>query len=240
VSTSRWAICLPLADASAASALRLRERVEVCQVGDQLWLRGNDQWDDLDRTLRMVAGARRFDVDAEGALTPVGRRLPCGQLPEGSWEPIGRWLVPDFAIRPNPDAHAPRATVLLVRGGTPAEPSLLLTDVESWINYALTAPAVRLAELAFAAGGDRRAAIRGQPLPPVRGQFYYDRTGVHVPSGYVWSPDLPGRILRELCGADTESEDVVVFHLDGSCEIISGRDFVPAARASARLTRARF
>src|SRR4051812_30727594 len=89
-----WAVILPRDNALAVGALRLRSNVEVNARGHELWLRGPDLTDDLDRALRKLPGARRFSLTSDDRLTPPGARVPTGQLPKDGWRPLSAWLVP--------------------------------------------------------------------------------------------------------------------------------------------------
>src|SRR5262249_31263404 len=156
-------------EASAAAFLRLRPGIEALELGDALWLRGNDLDESLELALRSVPGAILYSMLPGGLLRRKERRIPEGKAPEGSWLLLARSIAAD----PQPAALAAEApdhvTLKLVRGSDEKEPTVLLTTAASWAAYASEAPLVRLKPLAFAAAEDGRVVIKGRPLPPIPG-----------------------------------------------------------------------
>jgi hypothetical protein len=233
-SKTSWAVLLPRQAALAAGAFRLRTDIEVNAREQDLWLRGPDLTEDLDRALRKLPGAERFTVSPDRRLTPIGARVPTGTLPAEGWRPLSSWLVP----APQPAALAgelPSSVDLrLVRTDRERPATVLMTTLADWVVYATTAPAVRLRPLRFAAAADGRALVRGTPLPPIQGRRYAEAAGVALPLGYEWAPPVEPAVVRKLLGL--EEADLALFDEDGSYERIDAGQFARATRSAARAT----
>lgn len=225
---------LPEDESLAAGRLRLREGVEVCAAGDGVWLRGPQLEPALVRALRGLPGAVRFHVDAQGRLTPVGKRLPTARLPAGPWTPIASWLTPRAQTAHPGATEPPRARLAFVRTGEPGEPAALLVEMADWARWALDAPEVRLKPLKFAVSEHDQVLVMGAPLPPVRGTHLVSREGVLVPAGWGWTPPVDAAEVRALFGAATG--DVLLFDLSGGAPLIEASAFVKATRSAVRLS----
>jgi hypothetical protein len=234
--TSAWAARLPRDAAGAVAALRLRTDVLVAEAGDQVWLRGDMLSAELELELRTIPGAERFDLAGNGSLTPRGSRVPTASLPELAWHKPQEF----FRVTAQPAALAgelpTRATLRVIRDTAARErdASVLVTSLQAWVQYASTAPLVRLRPLRFAASADGRVLIRGTPLPPLAGRRYVEHEGAALPGGFAFSPAIDAATVRALLGTDPQS--LALFHEDGTCEQIDADEFVPASRAAARAT----
>jgi hypothetical protein len=215
--------------------LRLRPDVQVCDAPDAVWLRGGNMTEDLDLDLRKLPGGRRFRLGPDGRLTAAGARVPKGRLPDSGWQSLSAWLKPD----PQPAALAGEVTqrvpLTLVRTSHEQSPGVLVTPLETWADYATTAPAVRLRPLRFAASADGRAVVWGDPLPPVPGRRYVEREGVAVPAGWAWSPAVEPAVVRDLLGL--AAGDLALFDEDGTYELVAAGGFARATRSGVRATR---
>jgi hypothetical protein len=230
---SPWAVCLASADLAAAGRLRLVAGIEVCRVGQEVWLRGQQLDEALERHLRAVPGARRFWVLPDRQIRSPMSRVPKGWLPEGPWAPLARWMGAEFPQSGPAGKSDQRVPLTLVRSTVPEEPGILLVEVPQWAAYAAEAPEVRLQRWTFALAADGRVAVRGQPLPPLRGERFIEYEGIAVPAGWTWSPPVEPAVVRELL--TLEPGDVALWRTDGSWERIATADFVRASRAAARL-----
>lgn len=245
-----WAVCIPRGEERQLAALRGFAGLEVAECGDAIWLLAgcaasgfhqliNSQGDGelLDRALRALPGAR-YRVLADGQLVPEGQRVPRGRLPSGEWTPLVRWLQVKLPAAALPGRIEQRVALRLVRTADEQRPSALVTALDRWIEYCLSAPEVRLRPLAFAVSGDRRAFVTGSPLPSLPGERYVVSDGVAVPCGYALQPRIGGTLLRRLL--QLEQGDLALFAADGSFERIAHDDLVAASRGAARATAAAF
>src|SRR5262245_55437792 len=93
-----WAVRLEADEAAAAAGLGLEPLIEVCESAGALWLRGRAGGESIDRLLRRLPGALRFEVFPDGQLRPEGGRLPAGRLPDGPWVAIKSWAAVEFPV----------------------------------------------------------------------------------------------------------------------------------------------
>jgi hypothetical protein len=124
--------------------------------------------------------------------------------------------------------------MVLVRSAQLDVPSVLLTTIDRWNDYAIRAPQVRLDRWQFAADEGGRVVIRGQPLPPLAGQRWVEQDGIAVPAGWWWSPPVEATIVRLVLGL--EADDFALWQLDGTWERIGAARFVRASRTAVRAT----
>jgi len=229
----RWAVCLSPVQVAAAGILRLEPGIDVCESADAIWLRGDALEQGLEQKLRELPGARRFRVLDDGQLLAVGCHVPSGWIPDGPWTPLARWLGAEMPV-PRPggrlDATVP---IKLCRSSDFREPSVLLTSMELWESCA-TCAQVRLDRWRFAAAGDGRVVVQGQPLPSLPGQRLVEHDGIAVPAGWFWSPPVEPGVIWERMGF--ESGDLALWHVDGSWDRIPTGDFVRPTPAAIRAT----
>jgi hypothetical protein len=235
--TIAWAARLPRESSRAAAGLRLRTDLLVADAAEHLWLRGETLSPELELELRKISGAERFDCADGGALTPRGARVPTLSLP-----PDLAWQKPDefFRVTPQPASLAgevsKRATLRVVRDprSREREANVLVASLRVWVQYASTAPLVRLRPLRFAASADGCALVRGTPLPPLAGRRYVEHQGVALPSGFAFSPAIDAAGVRALLGTDPQS--LALFDEDGTYERIEADQFMAVSRSAARAT----
>jgi hypothetical protein len=235
--TIRYAWSLPLAEVRALGLVLGWSGVEVLEAAPRLWLRASalsdEQWDACLR----LPGADRFTLLSDGQLIRVGNTVPHGRLPQGTWTPIRNALRLELPRADDGPTRRPTPTNLrLVRSTEPAEPNWLLVKLADWVAYAATAPQVRLARLSFVAAERVAVAVRGEPLPPLAGRRFVERSGIVVPAGWTWAPALPAEIVRE--ALKLAPGDCAWFGTDGTWRVISSGDWVQASRSAARLTAA--
>jgi hypothetical protein len=109
---------------------------------------------------------------------------------------------------------------------------VLVTSLQTWIQYTSTAPPTKLRPLRAVALSDGRVLIRGTPVPPLAGRRYVEREGVALPSGFAFPPATDAAAVRALLGSDPQS--LLLFHEDGTCERFDAGEFAPAAVAAGR------
>jgi hypothetical protein len=137
-------------------------------------------------------------------------------------------------IPPNPVSAAAAAALRVVRDGSTGDrdATVLVTSLQTWVQYASTAPPTKLRPLRVVASGGDRVLVRGTPLPPLAGRRYVEREGVALPSGFGFSPATDAAAVRALLGSDPQS--LLLFHEDGTCERFDAGEFAPASVAAGR------
>jgi hypothetical protein len=237
--TFTWAVRLPAARAAALGALRLADGVRVLPAPGELWLGGDDCDDALGLKLAALPEALRFGVLPDGQLVRPGERVPSGNLPHGEWQALRQWLKVAAPVASLAGEPPPPTAIRLVRGGAAREPNVLVAAGQRWLDYATSAPRVRLQRWSFAldgSGGGLRVVVRGAPLPPIPGQALVEACGVAVPAGYTWDPPLDAEVLRD--ALQLAGGDLALLFADGTHERIAAEQFVQATRSAVRLSLA--
>ncbi|MEN1678429.1 MAG: hypothetical protein AAGJ46_02475 [Planctomycetota bacterium] len=234
-SHAAWYAVLPAKGLAAAGPLRNIRGIEILAIEDgAVWLRGPRWEDSIHRHLQAVLGCQVFLPLGDRQLVPLGKSVPYGYEPAGDWRPLREWLTltppaKRFAVR-----EPGQALISLVRSPRCEPANLVVVEREAWLVYAATAPQVRLDRLVFASSGDH-AVVTGRLLPPLRGEYYWVRSGIAAPVGFTWSPAVAAPVLRRAFQLD--AGDVLLITLvRGHC-LIRGDQFVGASHSAARLTR---
>ena len=233
-----WAVRVPLSRVSAAAALRLIPGITACAVGDDLWLRGDDDSNQsLERALARLAPSARFAVLPDGALVPHAHSLPNGFLPRGViWAAIADLLGPQLQSGALPADLPPPLSLTLHRSVRERPATVLVTTMSSLADYGEGAPAVRLERLLFATDGTR-AIIWGDPLPPLSGDRYVERSGIAALCGFEWRPAIDPPSLRRLLAL--KDGDLALLLPDGGWQHLRAASFVRARRSAIRFTARR-
>jgi hypothetical protein len=211
------------------------DSVEALPGGDQLWLRWGASHDLLEQ-VKLIPGGQLFEVIGHGQLVPYSFHVPTGELPEGQWLPLRKWLSLTLPLARISSNHFERAPLTLVREDQFSEPQIVLTDVQTWHNYAITAPQIRLDRWTFAVSARGQVVVRGLPLPPLRGERLVERDGIATIAGWRWSPAMEAKILAKAFGL--AEGDVLLWLTSDHYEIVRAGDFVKATRQAARLSLA--
>jgi hypothetical protein len=232
--SEHWAVRLAASQASAGGRLRLREGVEVLADSDSVWLRGETMDETLRPLLLTLPTNDRFTVQPDGQLVRLGHTVPQGYLPEGAWQPIRTWYLPELRSVGLAGELRGRHPWNLQRASAFQTPNVLVTGWQAWYDYTITAPQARLKGCRFAVNQQRQVVVCSEILPPLSGQRYVERAGVAVAIGWHWHPPLSASEVREWLGS--EPAGLVLLNNDGTADVIAAADFVLASRSAARET----
>ncbi len=230
----RWAVVLPTSSVEALARLRMVDGLEVCETAAELWLQG--YWFDeaLRSQLLGLSALERYTVDDEEKLTPWGQLTPRAELPGGRWVDLRKWMALSLPARVWPGAAPAKAPLRLVRGVREQPTGALLCDWDAWASYATQAPDVRLQGLAFVASRSRQAIIRGEELPPLRGQPLVNDALILVPAGWTWQPAVRAESLRHVLRL--EEGEAALWLPNQPWQRIAGDAWVAATRSAVRQT----
>ena len=230
-----WVAEVELDQLAAVASIRLDEGVELAfsSAGSRFWLRGKRASLGVLSLPFSAIYQRRSEYDEE--LVPLGARLPSGRLPQDlEWVPVCELVIPRKEAADFPrDEFYGRVPLRITRGGLAAEVNLLRVSRESWLDYVETAPQIRLERLSFAAC-DVDVLVRGWPLPSIPGEGWVLRDRVELRVGYQTVPLIESAILQRVIGL-TAMEIALISPL-GVVERITEEQFIPASRASVRLS----
>jgi hypothetical protein len=227
-----WAASLPLAAAAGLASLRFLRGTAALIVEEVIWLRGQKLSAADELRLRQVPDLERFQVTEQGELLPMGSLLPCGHLPSGTWQKLKDFLQPQLPPLRIVADTLPQLTLSLVRDTQQRDVAAVLTTINVWEEYALSAPQVRLTPLKFAMNAERKVLIVGTPLPPLTGEWFWEAGGIFIAAGWCWSPAVEPVIVRRLL--QLSDDDVGLWHANGQWELIRRNDCVAARRAAVR------
>ncbi len=236
--TRRWAVRIEPTEVESLKSLRLISGAEICELASEIWVRGPVLDDSLQRILRRHPHARRYRVLPDDQLVGPDKLVPLGYLPPGPWSPLQDYLPVALPVASFAGRVRERVPLRLVRTSAMRVANVLVTHMGAWGPYGVSAPLVRLDRWHFAAAADGRVVVRGHPLPPLAGEQYVEDTGIGVPVGWTWSPDVPVDVLRRLL--QLRAYDLVLLRSDESGERIDGDCFVRAGRAAIRRTAREF
>lgn len=226
-----WAVRLAAADAAAAAGLRREPGIEVCQVDDQVWLRGAACPPSLARRLAMLPGAERFAVGAQGAAVPWGARLPATTVPAGEWQSLAQAVQIALPAPALPGAAPERLVLRLVETDTMAADAALRCAWTDWVGWVETAPRHRLERLRFARC-EAMALVLGDPLPPLPGERLWRCGPCLLPAGTALAPvDDPVLVARIIGLA---ADELALFDPDGRWDPLPPEALAAAARAAVR------
>jgi hypothetical protein len=229
-----WAICLAQEDAMALAALRLVAGLEVAEQGGLVWVRGPQVEERLEVKVAGLPARARYEWLPPNGLRPVDCKIPLARLPEVQWRPLAAWLRVETPLAAMAGTPPPGLSLRLVRSTREQEPELLLTGLEEFRDFAMTAAQVRLERLHFAANVEGQVLVRGRPLPPLPGRRFVLNGGVAVPAGFSWEPAISAEVLARRFAASEET--VVLWNEDGTFTRLHREQFFPASRSAVRAT----
>lgn len=226
--------------------LRLLPGVELAETSSSVWLRGKTSLEEAQAALGQIPHVRLYLVEAAGLRLQghllVSRTWP-GKFSSArsvesneqfvtAWQPLIEGIAVELPRAGYATGAVPPLTIRLVRSLRQQRSTLLITIADSWLEFAASAPKVRLDRLTFAISEDSRVLVLGEPLPPLPGQQFWDVDGNLIPIGWMCSPNLDGQTLSLALGRDRN--EYLLFSEDGSVESIPMSSFVPATRAAVR------
>lgn len=224
---------LPASAYNALGNVRTIPRLAAARHGGQIWLRGISPHQP-EKALRQLPVLHTYLLDAEERLFLPGKRTPHSALPCLSWEPMFSFIKAELPMSALPARLQERYMPVLAPSGVPAEVQALLTSLQTWKEYAETAPLIRLQRLRFAATEVGQVLITGTPLPPIPGKAYTIRYNILLPAGYDF--DLPALASLTAARLNPENDALLLFHVNGQWERIPAQNFVRATRSAIRLT----
>ena len=235
-----WVICLASEDAASMAGLRLTSGIEVAEADRKIWLRGPAAGDSIAAPLQRLPALARYEVKGN-RLRDLGCCIPSQVLPPLAWQGLKTWMQVERPHQQTVSEIKPElspAPVRLVRSTEEREPTLLLTSLQDWHEFAISAPEVRLKPLRFAVNEEARVLVQGEPLPPLPGPRFVVEGNVAAPAGFTWRPAVGSAVLARLLGA--RDQELALLYEDGTCCRVQTEQFVAASRAAVRATVAEF
>lgn len=230
-----WALCLDPADATALSAIRLVDGIEIIEADGELWLRGRRCDEPLARSLRALPARARFEWLEQDRLRRIDQRIPAGQLPAGEWQLLAGYLQPEPPVAALPAALPNLVSLRLTRSTGEHDPNLLLTDIPTLQAYVQDAPEIRLQQWQFAASASGAAIVYGTPLPPLPGDRFVVHGRIAIPAGFHWAPAVSEEVLAQRFSVAEGT--LILWRENGSLTRLTVEQFLPMTRSAVRATR---
>ncbi len=217
----------------ALGAIRCLPGLYVAE-DELLYVKGIDEAAMADNRIKQLPVLHSYVLDEEQRLFPLHALTPTGRLKQLQWHPIADFINIELPLSAMPAKLASKLPVKLVQTGNANEGCALMTKLNTWKEYAETAPAVRLEHLRFAVASTGEVFIIGSPLPPIPGNEYYEDNEILLPAGYAFEVPLVSVILRQKF--NTVGDAAIVFTATGDHYNIPSTSFVKASRSAIRLT----
>jgi hypothetical protein len=239
-----WVVRLPRESIDQTAALWNVDGVEVCAVGDAVWLRGPMLDEARETIVRRFPGADRFTVVGQSDLVAAGSIVPSAVVPKGPWQAYRRAVHVVFPAASFPTAAAKvrtspanRASIRLERAATYVAPTAIVTNAADFLGYANGVSQIRLKRWTFAVSESNRVLVRGTPLPAVPGEQFVEFSGLLIPAGGQWIPAVDARTLRRALGIN--ETDLALFDSNGTWRRIAAESLVAATRSAVRISLTR-
>lgn len=244
----RWAFRVGLSGVRRLGGLRRRPGVEAALYGESVWVRGSGLDVPLFAVLAACADGPVFVVDGQDRLIPYGSAVPVERLPTLPWKSLAQLLEPELPITQIVSARFSACPLRLERSPVEQPVAVLVTPWSDFESWSADAAEVRLQACQFAVCvEDQRplVCLRGRPLPPLAGTFYWTAGNVAVPCGFTWAPAVDAEILRSVllrgfseCVEVLAAADLLIWHESGVVDVIRRGEFLPALRSHVRATAA--
>jgi len=245
----RWAFRVLQSEVRRLGELRRRSGVEAALSGAFVWVRGGGLDVPLFAVLAACADGPVFIVDGQDRLIPYGSAVPVERLPALRWKSLAQLLEPELPITQIVSARFSVCPLRLERSPVEQPVAVLVTTWSDFASWSADASEVRLRACQFAVcmdGQQRLVCLRGRPLPPLAGTFFWTAGNVAVPCGFTWAPDVDADILRAVLlrrfsarGEALAAADLLIWHESGVVDVIHRGEFLPALRTHVRATAAR-
>lgn len=228
-----WAARLPNALARELDPMRRLSGWEGLEVGDILWVRGGALDDEQKKLATRIPWEARYELREGQWLFELGRALPTQTLPSGTWRPLAEVLRPAAPTAALSGILEGRVVFELQRTATEHPATLLQVALTDWYDYAIAAPAIRLAPLQMLVNEALHLALlRGAPLPPLSGRRYYEEGRIASPLGYEPWPKVSPATLATLLGL--REDETALLDEDGTYAILKHGAWRPVDRSMVR------
>ena len=230
-------IVLSAANTAALGSLRTFPGLLAATDDNYIWLRGISPEENDSRFLQLPA-IYTYLLDTQGRLFEKGALTPKAVLPALSWQTLVSMIKVTLPVSALPGELQQLHRVKLMRSHIVLESVAILTTLDAWEAYVITAPLVRLQNFHFAVSEKGNVLVLGEPLLPLPGEAYSFRHRILLPVGFDFDPP----VIAELVAAELNphNDGLLLFHKNGDWEKISLQSFVPATRSAVRLTNSTF
>ena len=233
--TAAWVASLPRESAEWLAACRHIPALQVAESDEgTFWICGPDRGVLNSSVLQAVPGIQLFALNDEQKLTPIGKLLSVGSLPELNWRSLREQVRPclppaGFAAR-----QFQNARLELARSTVERDINVVIVAGDVLARLADTIPAVRLKAWRLAVRGNGEVLVWGSALPPLKGERFCEEAGVAFPAGLAPHPAIsPSAIARQM---GRSAGELLLWASDSRIERIAAGHFTQATRVAIRLS----
>jgi hypothetical protein len=216
-------------------AVRCMAGLQAAQDGAFMWIKGINALTDIDTVLKQLPVKNTFLLDEDDNLFFPGALTPADRLKALNWQPLIEFIGIELPVTALPGKAVGAVNLKLIKSSKERKGNALLTALDTWKQYAETAPESRLLTIKFAVSEQANALIIGDPLPPVPGREYWETNNILIPAGYDFEFSIMVSFIQKKLNADKSS--VILFDIDGSWQKIDKSFFVAGKRSAVRLTK---
>lgn len=225
------------ADGDALASVRCMPGLLVAVDGGLIWVRGIPAAVKPNLAIQQLPSIHTYKLDDENRLFPIGNVTPVGILKPLKWVSIRDLITIELPPSAMPGRLNGKHDVKLIPSSREEKAGALITDLQTWHDYAENAPAVRLKQTRFAVSANNKVLVTGDPLPPIPGKAYSLRNNILLPAGYDFDPPVMSSLIATRLNPSKDS--LLLFDIDGNCEHIPFSSLVSSSRSAVRLTKAR-
>lgn len=221
-------------DIASLGNIRCLNSVFAAKDGNDIWIRVVDTNTAIDGKLKQLPVKSTFTLDEKNQLFLPDAVTPVAILKEMEWIPINEFIPVEAPVSNLPGKTNHKIDIKLVPSTVERRGNALLTTLNTWKEYAESAPAVRLAVLKFAMSATNEVLVIGNPLPSLPGKEYWLQNNILLPCGYEFEVPFVNTFLNNniLSG----NKGVILFNTNNEWQLIDESLFVEAKRSAVRLT----
>ncbi len=226
-------ITLALKDRDLLGNIRTQTGLSAKEVDDFIYVRGIPENPNI--AIKKLPALNTYTLSKSGELFPIGKSTPVAVLDGSGWISIQEYIEVEPPLSALPGVIDKRYTMSLLPSEMGRTGSAILTSFETWINYAESAPGIRLEKLVFAVSEHKEVLIMGNPLPAIPGQEFWASERFLIPCGYDFEYPVLTQLFQEKISQNQHS--YIMLSADGNMEIIPEQCFVKATRSAIRLSK---
>ena len=234
------------ADFVHLSAVRAISGLKAARKDSNIWLTGIPMPEKCSAEINALPAVKRYFLDNESRLFPLGSKIPNAYLPKLEFEPISQFVALELPASAFAGQTKDTAEIRLQVSSEAEEADLMLCKLDDLKTWVESAPQIRIESLKFAValGGNPDSFrddapslvfIQGFPLPSIPGDTFWKTGPVYLPSGKSLMHPFLNTFLKEQC--DPENTGTVIMTSDTNFELVKHSEFMEATRSGIRKTR---
>lgn len=214
------------------ASLRGWVNISLAREEDMIWLKGFTETQIESIEVKVIPFVRAYYA-RNGSLYPLHKQLPERSIPSLSWDAIAASLP---LVRPAYNDHFfginDQLIPALVPSETEHEPVGMMVMIADLLAYTNSAPAIRLEPMIWTAINNDKAFVVGAPVLPVRGDVYWYREGIFIPSGFELNYTMLAKEIYQ--SIEPDETQWLIWNTDQSYSRVPKNVFTRLSRSSVR------